>query len=142
MGIAFRADVIGSMLRPGYLREARAALQAGELALDEFKRIEDRAVGQVIAMQEGSGVDVVTDGEMRRFVFMAPLTETVEGIEPVKGGTMPWHGPEGDVEWDFPAAVTGKLRKRRSLVTEEYSYARARLPLKATVPSPLLLMGL
>lgn len=144
MGIAFRAEVIGSMLRPAYLREARTALQAGELALDEFKRIEDRAVDQVIALQEGSGVDVVTDGEMRRFVFMGPLTETVEGIEPVKGGSMPWHGPQGDVEWDFPAAVTGKLRKRRSLVTEEYSYARARarLPLKATVPSPLLLMGL
>jgi 5-methyltetrahydropteroyltriglutamate--homocysteine methyltransferase len=144
MSVPFRAEVIGSMLRPAYLHEARAALQAGELAVPEFKRIEDRAVDQVIAMQEGAGVDVVTDGEMRRFVFMGPLTETVDGIEPVKGSTMPWHGPEGDVEWEFPAAVTGKLRKRRSLVTEEYSYARARarLPLKATVPSPLLLMGL
>ena len=144
MHVPFRAEVIGSMLRPAYLHDARAALQAGALSLHEFKRIEDRAVDQVIAMQEGAGVDVVTDGEMRRFVFMGPLTETVDGIEPVAGETMPWHGPGGDVQWQFPAAVTSKLRKRRSMVTEEYSYARARarLPLKVAVPSPLLLMGL
>jgi hypothetical protein len=56
---------------------------------------------------------------------------------------MPWSSPEGDLEWLPPAAVTSKLRKRRSLVTEEYSYARARArrPLKVTVPSPLVLYG-
>ena len=96
-------------------------------------------------MQEGTGVEVVTDGEMRRFLFMGPLTETVEGIEPVEGhDPMPWSSPEGDLEWISPIAVTSTLRKRRSLVTEEYSYARsrARLPLKVTVPSPLMLFGL
>ena len=95
-------------------------------------------------MQEGAGVDVVSDGEMRRFLFMGPITETVEGIELVDhDSAMPWSTPEGDVEWTSPAAVTSKLRKRRSMVTEEYSYARARarLPLKVTVPSPLVLYG-
>ena len=110
----------------------------------DLKRAEDRAVDQVIAMQEGTGVDVVTDGEMRRFLFMGPITETVEGIELVEhDSAMPWSTPEGDVEWTSPAAVTSKLRKVRSMVTEEYSYARARarLPLKVTVPSPLVLYG-
>jgi 5-methyltetrahydropteroyltriglutamate--homocysteine methyltransferase len=141
----YRAEVIGSMLRPSYLKEARAAFEQGELPAHDFKRIEDRAVDQVIAMQEGAGVDVVTDGEMRRFLFMGPITETVEGIEPVEeGNAMPWATAEGEIEWVFPAAVTSKLRKRRSMVTEEYSYARARarLPLKVTVPSPLVLFGL
>jgi 5-methyltetrahydropteroyltriglutamate--homocysteine methyltransferase len=140
----FRADVIGSMLRPSYLKEARAAFEQGELRAHEFKRIEDRAVDQVIAIQEGSGVEVVTDGEMRRFLFMGPITETVEGIELVeKEASMPWASPEGELEWALPMAVTSKLRKVRSLVTEEYSYARgrARLPLKVTVPSPLVLYG-
>lgn len=141
----FRAEVVGSMLRPSYLQEARTAFEEGRLSAHEFKRLEDRAVDQVIALQEGTGIDVVTDGEMRRFLFMGPLTETVDGIEPVADHTpMPWSAPEGDIEWVSPIAVTSKLRKRRSLVTEEYSYARgrARLPLKVTVPSPLVMFGL
>jgi 5-methyltetrahydropteroyltriglutamate--homocysteine methyltransferase len=141
----FRAEVIGSLLRPSYLKEARAAFEQGSLPASEFKRLEDRAVDQVIAMQEGTGVDVVSDGEMRRFLFMGPITETVEGIEPVEHDrAMPWSTPEGDIEWTSPVVVTSKLRKRRSLVTEEYSYARARarLPLKVTVPSPLVLFGM
>ena len=140
----FRAEVVGSMLRPAYLKDARAAQAAGEITVPEFKRIEDRAVDQVIAAQEGSGVEVVTDGEMRRFLFMGPITETVAGIELVEEGTaMPWSSPDGELEWTSPAAVTDKLRKQRSLVAEEYSYARgkARLPLKVTVPSPLVLYG-
>jgi 5-methyltetrahydropteroyltriglutamate--homocysteine methyltransferase len=141
----FRAEVVGSMLRPPYLKEARSAFEQGTLAPHEFKRVEDRAVDQMIALQEGAGLDVVSDGEMRRFLFMGPITETVSGIEPVpEGNSMPWATPEGETEWVFPAAVTSKLSKRRSMVSEEYSYARARarLPLKVTVPSPLVLYGL
>jgi 5-methyltetrahydropteroyltriglutamate--homocysteine methyltransferase len=141
----FRAEVIGSMLRPSYLKDGRAAFEQGNLSPHELKRLEDRAVDQAIAMQEGVGVDVVSDGEMRRFLFMGPITETVEGIEPVEhDSAMPWSTPEGDIDWLPPAAVTSKLRKKRSIVTEEYSYARARarLPLKVTVPSPLVLYGL
>jgi len=141
----FRAEVIGSLLRPAYLKEARAAFERGELTPHSFKRVEDRAVDQVIALQEGAGVDVVTDGEMRRFLFMGPITEVADGIEPVPdGNAMPWASPEGELEWTFPAAVTSRLTKRRSMVAEEYSYARgrARRPLKVTVPSPLVLYGL
>jgi 5-methyltetrahydropteroyltriglutamate--homocysteine methyltransferase len=141
----FRAEVIGSLLRPSYLKEAREAFMQGSLSESDFKRLEDRAVDQVIAMQEGTGVEVVSDGEMRRFLFMGPITETVEGIEPIdQDSAMPWSTPEGDIEWKSPVAVTSKLRKVRSMVTEEYSYARARarLPLKVTVPSPLVLFGM
>jgi 5-methyltetrahydropteroyltriglutamate--homocysteine methyltransferase len=142
----FRAEVVGSMLRPTHLARARADFQAGALTTAEFKRVEDRAVDQVIALQEGAGVEVVTDGELRRYMFMGPITETVEGIEPVEhGNPMPWATAEqGEFEWVLPMAVTSKLRKVRSLVCEEYSYARARarLPLKVTVPSPLILYGL
>jgi 5-methyltetrahydropteroyltriglutamate--homocysteine methyltransferase len=102
----FRAEVVGSMLRPSYLKEARAAFEGGQMPVQRFKRIEDRAVDQVIATQEASGVEVVTDGEMRRFLFMGPITETVAGIEMVEHGTsMPWASPEGETEWVAPAAT-------------------------------------
>src|SRR5919108_5786901 len=118
----YRAEVIGSMLRPSYLQEAQAAFREGRLSAHDFKRVEDRAVDQVIAMQEGAGVDVVSDGEMRRFLFMGPITETVDGIEAVEhDSAMPWSPPEGDIEWVPPMAATAKLRKRRSLVTEAHS---------------------
>ena len=61
------SDVIGSLLRPRYLQQARDAFAAGQLPAPDFKRIEDRAVDQAIAMQEGIGLDVITDGELRRF---------------------------------------------------------------------------
>ena len=99
----FRAEVIGSMLRPSYLKEARAAFEQGNLPVRDLKRLEDRAVDQVIALQEGTGVDVVSDGEMRRFLFMGPITETVEGIEFVEHDRpMPWNSPEGELEWMPP----------------------------------------
>jgi len=141
----FRAEIVGSMLRPAYLKEAQAALQQGAMTVNAFKRVEDRAVDQVIALQEGAGLEVVSDGEMRRFLFMGPITETVDGIEPVEhGNAMPWATPDGEIEWVFPAAVTSKLRRKRSMVAEEYTYARARarMPVKVTVPSPLVLYGL
>ena len=141
----FRAEIVGSMLRPAYLKEAQAAFQQGAMTANAFKHVEDRAVDQVIALQEGAGLQVVSDGEMRRFLFMGPITETVDGIEPVEhGNAMPWSTPDGEIEWIFPAAVTSKLRRRRSMVGEEYTYARARarVPVKVTVPSPLVLYGL
>jgi methionine synthase II (cobalamin-independent) len=96
----FRAEVIGSMLRPAYLKEARAAFQHGRRTPADFKLVEDRAVDQVIAVQEGAGVDVVSDGEMRRYLFMGPITETVDGIEPVEqGNAMPWATAEGELDW-------------------------------------------
>ena len=76
----YHADVIGSLLRPRYLSEARAALAAGRIDNTEFKRIEDRAVDQAIAMQEGCGLNVVNDGELRRFSFLDHLLGDMEGV--------------------------------------------------------------
>jgi 5-methyltetrahydropteroyltriglutamate--homocysteine methyltransferase len=136
----FRAENIGSMLRPRYLKDARLAHAAGTLGHADFKRIEDRAVDEAIALQEGCGVDVVTDGEMRRSTFIGSLTDVVDGLGPVDGHTALWLTPEGRIDLPLPAAVTSRLRRRRSLVAEEYAYARARAqrPLKVTVPSPLM----
>src|SRR5262252_6143688 len=112
------SDVIGSLLRPKYLTKARDAHEAGQLPAPEFKRIEDRAVDQAIAMQEGVGLDVVTDGELRRFSFIDQLTEAVEGLTPDSGDgdhiPVPFHDEAGQLKSVFaiPLSVTGKLRRQ------------------------------
>lgn len=145
MAAVYRAEVIGSMLRPAWLKQARIDFAADRISTAQFKRIEDRAVNEAIALQERCGLDVVSDGEMRRSGFVAPLTDYVEGFEAVAFDTRRWRGGGtaggGEVNLAVPLTVTGKLRRRRSLATEEFIYARARaqLPLKMALPSPLMM---
>ncbi len=140
----YHADVIGSLLRPSYLSEARAALADGRISNEEFKRIEDRAVDQAIAMQEGVGLDVVNDGELRRFSFLDHLLGDMEGVADMPGAAVHFHAPDPAQDWDWhpPFTVTGRIRPRGPMMTiEEFSYARgrARVPVKITMPSPLVI---
>lgn len=138
----FHADVIGSLLRPRYLSEARAALDAGLMDAGGFKRTEDRAVDQAIAMQEGIGLDVVNDGELRRFSFLDHLLGDMEGVAEAPGAPVTFYGADGQSwDWHSPVSVTGKIRARRMMSIEELSYARARArkPVKITMPSPLVM---
>jgi 5-methyltetrahydropteroyltriglutamate--homocysteine methyltransferase len=135
-----RAEVVGSMLRPQELLDAREQVAAGAITRTEFKRIEDRAVDEAIALQERAGVGIVTDGELRRLSFVGPLTDTVDGVRPIEGARVAWHDDAGEKPHLQPAIVE-RLTPRRSLATEEYAYARGRtrLPVKVTLPSPLML---
>src|SRR5215472_11786502 len=138
----YRAEVVGSLLRPVYLRQARLDFAADRLSVKQFKQIEDRAVDEAIALQQESGLEVITDGEMRRSGFAGPFTDYVDGFEAIGLDTLTWHAPIAEAkQLAVPLTVTGKLRRRRSLATEEFIYARARarLPLKVTLPSPLML---
>ncbi len=143
----YRAEVIGSLLRPAYLKQARQQWENGHLSTLEFKRIEDRAVDEALALQEQSGLDVVTDGEMRRTHFIAPLTDVLSGVKPIPAFTRIWkrpHQPNQPAEQtQIPVqyGVVDKIRRLRSLTNEEFSYARSRAakPLKITLPSPLMM---
>jgi 5-methyltetrahydropteroyltriglutamate--homocysteine methyltransferase len=143
MATAYRAEIIGSLLRPTYLKEARRAWEAGQLSTLEFKQNEDRAVDAAIALQEEAGLDIVTDGEMRRTLFTGTLTEAIEGISPTPGQAWHWFGqtPADEMDYQPPVSITGKIRRRRSLATEEFAYARGKThkPLKITLPSPMML---
>jgi len=140
----YHADVIGSLLRPQYLSDARTALADGRISNEEFKRIEDRAVDQAIAMQEGVGLDVVNDGELRRFSFLDHLLGDMEGVADMPGAAVHFHAPDPAQDWDWhpPFTVTGRIRPKGPMMTiEEFSYARgrARVPVKITMPSPLVM---
>lgn len=78
--VTYRSEVVGSLLRPPYLLEARRQWEAGQLGAPDFKAIEDRAVNEAIALQEATGVDVITDGEMRRFNFFGHFVDAFEGF--------------------------------------------------------------
>ncbi len=143
----YRAEVIGSMLRPQYLKEARKRWEAKEIGTRAFKQIEDRAVDEMIALQERCGVDVVTDGEMRRTHFIAPLTDVISGVKEIPAFTRVWRKPhekneqpeETNIQVQY--AVVEKIHRTRSLTNEEFAYARGRAkkPLKVTLPSPLMM---
>jgi len=135
------SDVIGSLLRPRYVTQARDALAAGQLSAPDFKRIEDRAVDQAIAMQEGIGLDVVTDGELRRFSFLDQLIGELDGAEPIEGAGIHFKNATEDWMWHNPFSVTSKISQKRKLTIEEFAYNRARATktVKITLPSPLLL---
>jgi 5-methyltetrahydropteroyltriglutamate--homocysteine methyltransferase len=142
----YHADVIGSLLRPQYLSDARAALADDRISNEEFKRIEDRAVDQAIAMQEGVGLDVVNDGELRRFSFLDHLLGDMEGVADMPGAAVHFHAPDPAQDWNWhpPFTVTGRIRPKGPMMTiEEFSYARgrARVPVKITMPSPLVMYG-
>jgi methionine synthase II (cobalamin-independent) len=82
-----RSDVVGSLLRPAYLREARQAAREGRIGPDALRAAEDRAVREAIALQEAAGLDVITDGELRRasWVITIPLREDPAGHAPLAG---------------------------------------------------------
>src|ERR1700751_45341 len=146
MPAGYHAPGCSSLRRPRYLWEARSALDGGRMPPLEFKRIEDRAVDQAIAMQEGCGLDVVSDGELRRFSFLDHLLGDMEGVSDIPGATITFHGPDPaqDWEWQPPVTVTGRIRPKGPMMTiEEFSYlrGRARVPVKITMPSPLVMYG-
>ena len=70
-------DVVGSLLRPEYLREAREAARAGTIDADELRAVEDRAVLEAIALQESAGIEAITDGEYRRsgWIALIPMVD-------------------------------------------------------------------
>ena len=144
-------DVVGSLLRPPELLAARERFERRDLAPPEFKRIEDEAVDAAVRLQEQAGIDVVTDGEMRRLSFQSGLPDAVDGF-----GEVPldaylwgeWHGGQdvGDKATDRPPRLGVKqpLARRRHIAAEELTYLRGRttrIP-KVTLTSPSLYANL
>jgi len=133
------AHVTGSMSVPPFLASARRKLAAGELAPTDYKRVEDRAVYEAIAVQEGLGLELINDGELRRAMWFEALISSIEGMGPVEGHSLKWTGTDGSIqEFPMPYAVVDKVRRVRSRTVEEFTYlrSRARAEVKVTIPSP------
>jgi 5-methyltetrahydropteroyltriglutamate--homocysteine methyltransferase len=117
--------------------EARQKHEQGELTPAEFKFIEDRAVRDAVALQENAGLDVLTDGEMRRYAFFGHLAEALEGFDKFGGWSITFHDTEGHDSMVQRPVVVDKLRWRRQMAVEEFTYLRGRTkkPVKVTLLS-------
>ncbi len=133
----FRSDVIGSLLRPPYLKEARQQRGSGALRDLDFKKIEDRAVNEAIELQTRIGLDVLTDGEMRRYAFFGHLIDATEGYDKFGGWAIPFRDEQGNELVFKRPVVVSKLKRVRPLCEEEFTYLRARTdhPKKVTLIS-------
>ena len=139
----FRAEHIGSFLRPPALLEARERHRRGELDAAALRAVEDEAIRGVVALQEEVGLRGVTDGEQRRTYFHIDFLEKLDGVEARGGLTAHFHTASGE-EFDFAPPVlhvTGKVRHTRPIQVEDFAFLRSvttRTP-KVSIPSPTML---
>jgi 5-methyltetrahydropteroyltriglutamate--homocysteine methyltransferase len=149
-----RADVVGSLLRPDYLSEARAAAREGKIGADELRAVEDRAVLEAIELQESAGIEAITDGEFRRTGWIAflPMVDDPLFEAPVSGfeflnAESGWRGlwktgagEPADTSGLPPEEpfVTRRLRVERDIVGDEFAFLKANAHARAkySIPSP------
>jgi 5-methyltetrahydropteroyltriglutamate--homocysteine methyltransferase len=134
-----RAETVGSLLRPREVLAARRWLAEGTVDPERVRELEDVAVLAAIRLQEGAGLDVVTDGEMRRAGWSA-TTEAFDGFELRPGGPgLNWRGEGAEIRQGagYPTVVR-ELSPRRSLADHEYAYLaeHARARTKHCMPAP------
>jgi 5-methyltetrahydropteroyltriglutamate--homocysteine methyltransferase len=149
-----RADVVGSLLRPQYLLDARKAWREGKLDDNGVHAVEDRAVAEAVALQEDAGIDAVTDGEYRRFNFVATMgvrdardgcLSGFETVETHANWIRLWRNPDGSegglvtTEKGPRSLVVDRIGVRRDLPAEEFVFlkktAKTARP-KFTYPAP------
>jgi 5-methyltetrahydropteroyltriglutamate--homocysteine methyltransferase len=134
----FRADHVGSLLRPPELRDARARARTGAMSAAELREVEDRLIRAAVARQEAIGLRLATDGEYRRDFWHLDFLRRLEGV----GVTAPV-GMTFKAE-DVPpiAAVTGKIRCARPIMVDHFAFLAStvtRATPKLTIPSPAML---
>jgi 5-methyltetrahydropteroyltriglutamate--homocysteine methyltransferase len=122
----YSSDVVGSLLRPEYLKQARELHESGAITAEEFKRIEDRAVDEAVELQERAGLGVVSDGEMRRYAFYGHLIDAIEGFDKYGGWAIPFRNEAGEELVLKRPVVVSRLRRKRHMCAEEFTYLRAR----------------
>jgi 5-methyltetrahydropteroyltriglutamate--homocysteine methyltransferase len=133
----FRAEHIGSLLRPQELLRTRRAFEAGEVTADELREAEDRAIADAIAFQEEVGLQSITDGEFRRHIYFGHFAKAVEGFSEMEA-ELTFHDETGKPMTYTTDVVSGKLRRARPIAGDDFDFVRARTARtpKVTLPSP------
>jgi methionine synthase II (cobalamin-independent) len=158
MTTIYHANVVGSMLRSHELIDARTAFYAARSAnqnqdpirtrsaqdaLMALRNAEDRAVDEALRIQEDAGLEIVTDGEMRRATFFDFFISGMTGLGMMPGSTVTFHGHNGvAMELQVPFTVVDRVAATTCPGVEEFRYARRKTQrqVKVCLPSPLLMM--
>jgi 5-methyltetrahydropteroyltriglutamate--homocysteine methyltransferase len=138
----FRADHVGSFLRPKELLDAREKHAKGEIGKAELRKVEDQAIRGIVQFQEDLGLQGVTDGEFRRTFFHIDFLEQLDGVETHQGFTSQFHTKRGDIGFAPPVLkVTGKVKHAKPIQLQDFQFLKSvtkRTP-KVTIPSPTML---
>jgi 5-methyltetrahydropteroyltriglutamate--homocysteine methyltransferase len=138
----FRADHVGSLLRPEMLLRARDEFAAGQISAEQLRAIEDDAIRDVVRMQRDVGLQSATDGEFRRASWHMDFIYQLGGIEKVAGDiTVHFRNADGEVDFKPAAiAVTDRVRLERTIFAEDFKFLQGivgdGVTPKLTIPSP------
>src|ERR687890_916062 len=142
-GPPFRADHVGSLLRPASLLEARARFAAGEIDAAELRGVEDEAIRDVVRMQGDVGLRTATDGEFRRASWHMDFIYAIDGITKVTDQNIVVHFKNADGTLDFTPAVLhvdGPLRIDEPIFRRDFAFLQSVVgegqTAKLTIPSP------
>jgi 5-methyltetrahydropteroyltriglutamate--homocysteine methyltransferase len=137
----FRADHVGSLLRPARVIAARADLAAGRINSEQLRAVEDEAIADVVAMQQNVGLQSATDGEFRRASWHMDFIYQIGGVSKAPGNlAVRFHNPSGDIEFT-PAAlhVGSKIHMAKTIFEDDFAYLNSlagQSTAKLTIPSP------
>jgi 5-methyltetrahydropteroyltriglutamate--homocysteine methyltransferase len=139
----FRADHVGSLLRPQSLKEAREKARRGSIGPDELRAAEDDAIRDVVALQEAAGLSAVTDGELRRTMWHTDFLTGLDGIEATRADyAINFKGEGGETKATASMMeVTGKVRRSRALMVDHFKFLKSVTgrTAKFCMPSPTFL---
>src|SRR5258708_38572010 len=137
----FRADHVGSLLRPASVLAPRDGFTVGRVTAQQLRAAEDAAIADVVAMQQNAGLQSATDGEFRRASWHMDFIYQIGGVSKAPGNlAVKFHNPSGDIEFT-PAAlhVGSKVHMARTIFEEDFSYLKSlagAATAKLTIPSP------
>src|SRR5574341_152692 len=122
----FRADHVGSFLRPKYLLEARERKARGEIGAAELRKVEDRAIAEIVKFQEDVGLKSITDGEFRRTYFHIDFLEQLGGVKTDIPVTI--KKPDGTEELAPPVIrVIDKVRHAKDIQRADFEYLKSQV---------------
>ncbi len=141
----FRADHVGSLLRPLEVRQARADREARRISAEQLREIEDTAVRWLVQMQQDVGLQGITDGEIRRTSWHMDFFYQIAGVAKLPQKVrVPFHRGKEDLEFTADAVgIDGKLRLTNTIFGEDFAFLKsvATATPKLTIPSPSVLHG-
>jgi methionine synthase II (cobalamin-independent) len=138
----FRADHVGSFLRPKALLDARERFRTGAIGADELRAAEDGAIRGIVKFQEDLGLRGITDGEYRRTYFHIDFLTQLEGVETHGGINVSFHSASGNVDFAPPVMqVTAKVRHAKPIQRRDFEFLKSvtKGTPKVTIPSPTML---
>jgi 5-methyltetrahydropteroyltriglutamate--homocysteine methyltransferase len=139
----FRADHVGSLLRPPGLKQAREEFKGGKISRDRLREVEDREIRAAVALQEAAGLESVTDGEFRRAFWHVDFLTAFEGIVATQGQyALKFHGEGGaESETRSMMVVNGKVRRSRPVALDHFRFLKSSTgkTAKLCIPAPTYL---